>query len=82
MASNYDYESLENEITELKNNGIIDATFKMINSIKEGLNFPDEDVDITSENSDINCLNTQSSQVNEENEATPSLRNKEQFFLK
>ena len=37
------------------------------------LNFPEDDVDITSENSDISCLNTQSSQVDEENDATPSL---------
>ena len=39
------------------------------------LNFPEDDVDITSENSDISCLNTQSSQVDEENDATPSLNN-------
>ena len=39
------------------------------------LNFPEDDVDITSGNSDISCLNTQSSQVDEENDATPSLNN-------
>ena len=39
------------------------------------LNFPEDDVDITSQNSDIICLNTQSSQVDEENGATPSLNN-------
>ena len=39
------------------------------------LNFPEDDVDITSENSYISCLNTQSSQVYEENDATPSLNN-------
>ena len=39
------------------------------------LNFPEDDVDIISENSDISCLNTQSSQVDEENDATPSLNN-------
>ena len=39
------------------------------------LNFPEDDVDITSENSDISCLNTQSSQVDKENDAMPSLNN-------
>ena len=74
-ASNYNYESLENEIAELRNKGIIDETFKITNPIEEVLNFPEDDVDITSENSDISCLNTQSSQVDEENDATPSLNN-------
>ena len=75
MFSNYNYESLENEIAELRNNGVIEETFKITNPIKEVLNFPKDDVDITSENSDISCLNTQSSQVDEENDATPSLNN-------
>ena len=39
------------------------------------MNFLEFDVDITSENSDISCLNTQSSQVDEENDATLSLNN-------
>ena len=39
------------------------------------LNFPEVDFDITSENSDISCLNRQLSQVDEENDATPSLNN-------
>ena len=60
-ASNYNYESFQSEIAELRNNGI-DETFKITNSIKEVLNFPEDDVDITSENSGISCLNTQSSQ--------------------
>ena len=38
--SNYDYESLRNEIAESRNNGIIDETFKITNPIKEVLNFP------------------------------------------
>ena len=85
-ASNYIYESLENKIAELRNNGIIDETFKITNPIEEVLNFPEDDVDIISENSDISCLNTQSSQVDEENDATPSLNNntltpiRKQFF--
>ena len=39
------------------------------------LNFPEDDVDITSENSDISCLNTQSSQVEEKNDTAPSSNN-------
>ena len=39
------------------------------------LNFSEDDVDITSENSDINCFNMQSWQVDKENGATPSLNN-------
>ena len=74
-ASNYDYESLENEISELRNNEITDKTFEITNPIKDVLNFPEDDVDITSENSDTSCLNTQSSQVDEENEAKPYLNN-------
>ena len=66
---------MENEIAELRNNGIIDETFKTNNPIEEVLNFPEDDVDITSKNSDISRLNTQSSQVDEKNEATPSLNN-------
>ena len=66
---------MENEIAELRNNGIIDETFKTNNSIEEVLNFPEDDVDITSKNSDISRLNTQSLQVDEKNEATPSLNN-------
>ena len=74
-ASNYYYKSLENEIAELRNKGIIDEIFKITNPIEEVLNFPEDDVDITSENPDVSCLNTQSSQVDEENDATPSLNN-------
>ena len=40
------------------------------------MNFPEDDVDIKSENLKVTCSNTQSSQVNEENDATPSLNNK------
>ena len=72
-ASNYIYELLENKIAELKNDGVIDETFEITNLIEEVLNFPEDDVDITSENSDISCLNTQSWQVGKENDATPSL---------
>ena len=48
---------------------------KITNPIEEVLNFPEDDVDKTSENSDISCINIQSSQVDEENGATPSLNN-------
>ena len=74
-ASNCNYESLENEIAELRNKGIIDETFKITNPIEAVLNFREDDVDITSENSDISCLNIQSSQIDEENDATPSINN-------
>ena len=74
-AFNYNYKSLKNEITEVRNNVIIDETFKITNLIKEVLNFPGDDVCITSENSDISCLNTKSLQVDEENDATPSFNN-------
>ena len=39
------------------------------------LNFPEDDVDITSENSDISCLNTQSLQIDEETDTIPCLNN-------
>ena len=74
-ASSYNYELLEKEIAVLRNNEIIDETFRITNPIEEVLNFPEDDVDITSENSDITCLNTQSSQVDEENDASSSLNN-------
>ena len=77
-ASNYNYELLENEIAELRNNGIIDEAFKITNPIEEVLNFAEDDVDITSENFDISCLNIQSWQVDEENDGTPSLNNNTQ----
>ena len=66
---------MENEIAELRNNGVIDEIFKITNAIEEVLNVPEDDVDIISENSEISCLNTQSSQVDEENDTTPSLNN-------
>ena len=69
-VSNYNYKSLENEIAEVTSNGIIDETLKITFPIEEVLNFPKDDVDIISENSDISCLNTQSSQVDEEIKAT------------
>ena len=69
---------LENEIAELRNNGIIDEAFKITNPIEEVLNFAEDDVDITSENFDISCLNIQSWQVDEENDGTPSLNNNTQ----
>ena len=75
-AFKYNYESLENEIAELRNNEIIDETFKIANPIEEVLNFPEDDVDMTLENSDISSLNRQSSQIDEENDAITSLNNK------
>ena len=72
---NCNYESEENEVAELRNNGIIDEIFKITRPIEIVLNFLEGDVDITSENSDISWLNAQSSQIDEENDATLSLNN-------
>ena len=47
----------------------------MISPIEQVLKLPQDDVDITSEYSDVSCLNTQSSNVSEENDGTPSLNN-------
>ena len=75
MASNCDYEVLENVIIESMNNEIIDETFKITNPIEEVSNFQEDDVDIIPENSDISCINTQSSQVDEEYDGIPFLKN-------
>ena len=75
-ASNYNYKSFENETAELRNNWIIEGTFKITNPIEEVLIFPEDELAITSGISDISCLNSQSSQVDGETDATPSLNNK------
>ena len=69
-ASNYNYELLENEIAELRNNGVTDEIFKINNPFEEVLNFPEDDVDITSENSNISYLNTQLPQAAEKKKMT------------
>ena len=52
-TSNYDYHSLEAKLNELKSNGIIDDSYKIINPIQEVMNFVTEDeVIIYSENSE------------------------------
>ena len=52
-ASNYDYHSVEAKLNELKSNGIIDDSYKIINPIQEVMNFVTEDeVTICSENSE------------------------------
>ena len=75
VASNCDYEVLENAITESMNNGIVDETFKITNPIEEVSNYQQDDVDIIPENSDISCINIQSSQVDEEYDGIPFLKN-------
>ena len=75
VASNCDYEVLENAITESMNNGIIDETFKITNPIEEVSKYQQDDVDIIPENSDISCINIQSSQVDEEYDGIPFLKN-------
>ena len=52
-ASNYDYHSVEDKLNELKSNGIIDDSCKIINLLQEVMNFATEDeVIIYSENSE------------------------------
>ena len=52
-ASNYDYHSVEVKLNELKSNGIIDDSYKIINLTEEVMNFSTEDeVIIYSENSE------------------------------
>ena len=53
QASNFDYHSVEAKLNELKANGIIDDSYKIINPIQEVMNFVTEDeVTICSENSE------------------------------
>ena len=42
-ASNYDYHSVKDKLNELKSNGIIDDSYKIINPIREIMNFATED---------------------------------------
>ena len=52
-ASNYDYHSVEVKLNELKSNGIIDDSCKIINPIKEVMNFVTENEEtICSKNSE------------------------------
>ena len=52
-TSNYDYHSLEAKLNELKSNGIIDDSYKIMNPVQEVMNFVTEDeVIIYSENSE------------------------------
>ena len=52
-ASNYDYHSVEVKLNELKSNGIIDDSYKIINPIQEVMNFVTEgEVILYSENSE------------------------------
>ena len=52
-ASNYDYHSVEAKLNELKSNGIIDDSYKIINPTQKVMNFlKEEEVIIYSENSE------------------------------
>ena len=52
-ASNFDYHSVEAKLNELKSNGIIDDSYKIINPIQKVMNFVAEDeVIVYSENSE------------------------------
>ena len=57
-ASNYDYHSVEAKLNELKSNGIIDDSYKIINPIQDVMNSVTEDeVIIYSENSEYESSN-------------------------
>ena len=63
-ASNYDYDSVVNKIQELMENGIIDQSYKIIDPVTEVLNLPpDDEVQICSEISGTNDLDSQPSQI-------------------
>ena len=63
-ASNCDYDSVVNQIQELMKIGVIDQSYKRINPVTEVLNLPpDDEVEICSEISDSNDLDSQPSQL-------------------
>ena len=63
-ASNYDYDSVVNKIQELMENGIINQSYKIIDPVTEVLNLPpDDEIEICSEISGSNDLDSQPSQI-------------------
>ena len=60
--SNYDYDSVVNKIQELMENGFINQNYKIIDPVTEVLNLPpDDEIEICSEISDSNDLDSQPS---------------------
>ena len=67
-ASNYDYDSVVNKIQELMENGIINQSYKIIDPVTELLNLPlDDEIEIFSEISGSNDLDSQPSQISSSN---------------
>ena len=67
-ASNYDYDSVVNKIQELMENGIINYNYKIIDPVTEVLNLsPDDEIEICSEISVSNDLDSQPSQISSSN---------------
>ena len=67
-ASNYDYDSVVNKIQELMENGIINQNYKIIDPVTEVLNLPpDDEIEICSEISGSNDLDSQPSQISSSN---------------
>ena len=67
-ASNYDYDSVVNKIQELMENGIINQSYKIIDPVTEVLNLPpDDEIEICSEISGSNDLDSQPSQISSSN---------------
>ena len=72
-ASNYDYDSVVNKIQELMENGIINQSYKIIDPVTEVLNLPpDDEIEICSEISGSNDLDSQPSQLSSSN-ITPTV---------
>ena len=67
-ASNYNYDPVVNKIQELMKNGIIDQSYEIIDPVTEVLNLPpDDEVEICSEISGRNDLDSQPSQLSSSN---------------
>ena len=67
-ASNYGYDSVVNKIQERMENGIINQSYKITDPVTEVLNLPpDDEIEICSEISGSNDLNSQPSQVSSSN---------------
>ena len=67
-ASNYDYDSVVSKIQELMENRIINQNYKIIDPVIEVLNLPpDDEIEICSEISGSNDLDSQPSQISSSN---------------
>ena len=72
-ASNYDYDSVVNKIQELMENGIINQSYKIIDPVTKVFNLPpDDEIEICSEISGSDGLDSQPSQISSSN-ITPTV---------